>query len=677
MKSKNSKGFTGIFRRIFAISLLCMTIPALINTVTLSRLTKKYFQDEAGHSLQNVATEKKNQMELALSSIATQAQSIANQTFLIESLNNALINSKDPDQATLRKISENLEYNFELGEGLFENIFLMYKNRDIADGIGGKSVGWEDETVGSADSLLVREVRASPTTGRPVMTIVAPIKKSNRHLGTIAMAIELNSVSEKIIDNVSSDEDYKTLILNSSGLVISSDNPDHVLSLNFQEEAGLQDFFETMGSEKTGVGFLTLDGLKCFAAYNHSSTYGMYFITYKSEKAYMKLLDAMKNILPGVSLISILIATIIIYFASRSMTKPILTVTEQAELLSQGNLYMKMPDKFLKRKDELGRLARSFDSMILNLKTITQQISDTSSQVAASSQELYASGEQVGKAAENVGNKIMEMATGAEEQSAQIDSTLISLKNLMEQIDEVNIKTDNMEKTTTEMIEDISRGSKSAEESVIKINNLKADTEEISNVITKLGYNSNQIGQIIEIISGIAEQTNLLALNAAIEAARAGEAGKGFSVVADEIRKLAEESADASDRIAELIVEIRNGVDNAVNMMDSSIKSVDSSVDAIQENGDIFASINREAEQLKNIVADVIRSVRKMTESSLSFEQTMQEINKVSQDFALNSQDVSASSEEQIAVTEEIVTFSKSLATMAEELSALISNFKF
>ena len=134
------------------------------------------------------------------------------------------------------------------------------------------------------------------------------------------------------------------------------------------------------------------------------------------------------------------------------MTKPILTVTEQAELLSQGNLYMKMPDKFLKRKDELGRLARSFDSMILNLKTITQQISDTSSQVAASSQELYASGEQVGKAAENVGNKIMEMATGAEEQSAQIDSTLISLKNLMEQIDEGNVKTDNMEKTTTEMM---------------------------------------------------------------------------------------------------------------------------------------------------------------------------------------------------------------------------------
>jgi len=203
------------------------------------------------------------------------------------------------------------------------------------------------------------------------------------------------------------------------------------------------------------------------------------------------------------------------------------------------------------------------------------------------------------------------------------------------------------------------------------------DTEEISKVIAELGHNSNQIGQIIELISGIAEQTNLLALNAAIEAARAGEAGKGFSVVADEIRKLAEESADASDRIAELIVEIRKGVDNAVHMMDNGIKSVDSSVEAIQENGDIFAAINKEAEQLKNIVADVTRSVRKMTESSLSFERTMQEINNVSQDFALNSQDVSASSEEQIAVTEEIVTFSKSLATMAEELSALISHFKF
>lgn len=125
-----------------------------------------------------------------------------------------------------------------------------------------------------------------------------------------------------------------------------------------------------------------------------------------------------------------------------------------------------------------------------------------------------------------------------------------------------------MQKTTVHMIDDIARGSRTAVESIDSINKLKADAEGVSAVIFNLGNTTNQIGQIIEIISGIAEQTNMLALNAAIEAARAGEAGKGFSVVADEIRKLAEGFADASRRIAKLIVEIRSGVDTAVNKMD-------------------------------------------------------------------------------------------------------------
>ena len=258
---------------------------------------------------------------------------------------------------------------------------------------------------------------------------------------------------------------------------------------------------------------------------------------------------------------------------------------------------------------------------------------------------------------------------------SQIDSALSNLGNLMNQINEVNIGTSNMEKTTAQMIDDIARGSSSTTQSIDQINNLKADTERTSNVISDLGSTSNQIGQIIEVISGIAQQTNLLALNAAIEAARAGEAGKGFSVVADEVKKLAEESADSSGRIAKLIVEVRNGVDTAVNMMDSSVKSVNASVQAIEENGEIFSVINGQAKQLENIVADVAQSVKIMTGTSDGFERTMQEINEVSQEFAANSEGVAASSEEQIALTEEIVAASKAMASMSEELSGEIQKF--
>ncbi len=677
MRIKGAIKFRGLSWRIFTVSVLCMLIPMLISLFIASYFSEKYLGDSASNSLLNIAVEKTNQIELALSDLEKQAMSIAMQPSIVDPLTEATINSTNPTGTDVQKISKNLQDNFNLSNGLFENIFLMYKNKDIADGIGGKSVGWENEAIGSTDKLLIREAKASPTTGRPVITIVTPIKNNDKHLGTVAMAIELNNVSKKIIDSNSSNNDFKTLILNSEGLVISSIDQKQVLSLNFQDKAvGLQNFYNTIKSNNSGIGNFTLDGNKYIGAYSNSDKYGMYILSYKPVSAHMEMIDNIKFILFGVILISIILAAIIIYLLSRKITKPIIGAANQAERLANGDLTVYIPEASLKRKDELGMLANSFSAMINNFKTIITQINETADKVAASSQELYASGEQVGTAAEDVGNTILGISAGAEEQSATIDSALSNLRNLINQINEVNTSTHTMQKTTVHMIDDIARGSKTASESIASINNLKVEAEGVSKVIFNLGNTSNQIGQIIELITGIAEQTNLLALNAAIEAARAGEAGRGFSVVADEIRKLAEESADASGRIARLIVEVKSGVDTAVTKMDSSIKSVNSSVRAIQENGDTFSIIYGQAEQLKDIVANVTESVKIMTGSSRNFEDTMQQINETSHEFAANAEGVSAASEEQIALTEEIVSSSKAMAEMSEELSGLIKNFK-
>lgn len=677
MGNKGVSRFKGLSWRIFVISALCMLIPMLVSLFTASYFSQKYLGDSASNALLNISAEKRNQIELALSDIEKQAQSIAMQPCIVDPLYEAATNSANPSESDLLKISKNLQDNFKLSNGLFENLFLMYKNKDIADGIGGKSVGWENEVMGSAQNLLIREAKASPTTGRPVMTIVAPVKSNEKHLGTIAMAIELNNVSKKIIDSNSSEKELKTLILNSNGLVISSTEPELVLSLNFQDKkVGLQDFYNTIVSEKTGVDYFTLNGINYIAAYSNSTKYGMYIVSYKPVLVYMKAIHKLELGLFAVILISILLASVVIYLFSRRITNPILAAAQQAELLANGELTVKIPENFLKRKDELGKLANSLFTMVENFKTIIGQINETADKVAASSQELYASGDQVGKAAEDVCNTILGISSGAEEQSSKINSALLNLKSLINQIHEVNTSTDNMEKTTVHMIGDIERGSRTTAESIDTINDLKTDVEGVSSVIFSLGNTSNQIGQIIELISGIAKQTNLLALNAAIEAARAGEAGRGFSVVADEIRKLAEESASASGRIAKLIVEIRSGVDTAVNKMDGSIKSVNTSVKAIQDNGDTFSMIYEQAERLKGIVANVTQSVKIMTESSQGFEHNMQEINETSQEFAANAEGVSAASEEQIALTEEIVSSSKEMAHMSEELSSLIKNFK-
>lgn len=282
----------------------------------------------------------------------------------------------------------------------------------------------------------------------------------------------------------------------------------------------------------------------------------------------------------------------------------------------------------------------------------------------------------MGKAAEEVSLTITDIASGAEEQSNTIDSTLSTLNDLIGKIDEVHASADVMEKTTVSMIDSISKGSGSIRESVESINVLKEDTEETSRVVFDLGNTSAEIGKIIELISDIAEQTRLLSLNATIEAARAGEAGKGFGVVAGEIRKLAERSAEAGKEIDNLIVQIRNGVATAVNKMENSVRSLNSSVRAIEENGVVFSEINEQAERLKEIVSAVTQSVESMTEKSCGFGLTMQEINERSHEFAANSEQVSAASEEQIALTNEIAASSRILADMSEELFRLIQRFK-
>jgi len=595
------------------------------------------------------------------------------QPAIVDILNRAMNHNSNPSDAELQTLSKILQDNFELGDGLFENVYVMYKNKDIADGIGGKSVGWENEEVGSAKALLIRDAKASPTTGRPVMAIVTPILDSGRHLGTLAMAIELNNVSQKVIDSNSTNSDIKTFIINSAGLVISSNNPEYVLTLNFQDEAsGLMDLYQTIRTKGSGVGYFTLDGTDYVTGFNVSEKYGMYVLTYKPVATYVKPANDLKLLLVFVVLASVLITSVIIYVIANRLTKPILVVADRAEKLAKGDLSVEIPQDLVKKKDELGKLANAFALMVTDLKNIISKITAASEQVARSSQGLYASGEQVGKAAEDVGNTIMDIAAGAQEQSAQIDTALSNLSDLVKQIHEVHSSTETMEKTTTHIMSDIARGSNSVTESVTRINNLKEDTEDVSKVIFNLGNASNQIGQITEVMSGIAAQTNMLALNAAIEAARAGEAGRGFSIVASQIRKLAEESAEASKNIADLVVEIKNGVDIAVNKMDGSLKAVNSSVSAIEENGDIF----NQAEQLREIVAHVAQNVRVMAESSRDFELTMQDISKASHEFSANSETVSAASEEQVALTNEIVSASKSMAEMSEQLSSLIKMFK-
>lgn len=342
--------------------------------------------------------------------------------------------------------------------------------------------------------------------------------------------------------------------------------------------------------------------------------------------------------------------------------------------ISAGNL--RGEDVAIHSDDELGTLAHNVNEMKSRLKNLLTKISECSERVAASSEELTASTQETNESITMVVRNMEVLTGGTAEQQNTVRRLEDEINDMREKIDSLRTGAGQMESVARESANNTAVGKSKVDAAIAMMENIAAQVNSSAQIVGELGKRSQEIGQIVETISGIAGQTNLLALNAAIEAARAGEQGRGFAVVAEEVRKLAEQSGTAAESITKLIANIQQDTASAVDSIERSTQDVRQGRLAVAQTGEAFRGIEDEIEKLTvNVTASInhIATVSKSGEEILS---AVARVKKISDQANDNAASISAATQQQSATMQEVSDASKTLAELANDMQGEVSQFK-
>ena len=376
----------------------------------------------------------------------------------------------------------------------------------------------------------------------------------------------------------------------------------------------------------------------------------------------------------GISFVALIILSGFSFFISKIITVPLQKMVAACGEFAQGDFREK--PRTVVRKDELVQLADSLADMRDSLRGVLKHVNESSEQVAASSEELTASADQSAHAATAVAISINNVAKGTENQLKESNTTAEVVEQMSAGIEQAAATSNQVASQSVQAAQKAKDGNAAIEKAVTQMAHIEDSVTNSAQVVTKLGERSKEIGQIVDTISGIAAQTNLLALNAAIEAARAGEQGRGFAVVADEVRKLAEQSQDAAKQISELISEIQGETDKAVRAMAEGTEEVKIGATVVNTAGATFEEIAQVVTDVAEQVREISAVMQELAGSSQQIVSSVREINKLCQDSSGEAQSVSAATEEQTASMEEIASASQSLSKLAQDLQTEISKFR-
>ncbi len=587
-------------------------------------------------------------------------------------------------------LNRNNEYRLKLMEkaypgvydsvswGPFDGSGLLYgQTKSGFKEMHNQDKAWYKQTMsGQQDSFMSSPV-ISQATGKIIVNSIALAKDDNgKNVGMVLAAIYVEAVMDKVEELKLGESGYGLLVSKEGTYIV---NPDEsaIMKKKISEESdsALVALGQKMLSGESGVfEYTSAEGEDMIAFYNpiKATGWGMASIAYRDEL--MAPVNNALKIMMGISVVLLVLISLGILMTVNRIMKPLALMMEEMHLLAAGDFRNRPPKT--ESSNELGLLAGALRDMRTSVSKVMQAVNDSAHTLAASAEELNATTDQSAQASNQVADAIVRVAGGTSEQLSAVKGTSAAIEQLNEKIQKIAQEVSNAAVEGKQASDIARKGGKTLEEAIEQIKHIEKSSVQTTEAVTALGERSNEIGQIVETISGIAEQTNLLALNAAIEAARAGEQGRGFAVVADEVRKLAESSQQAAQQISELIHVIQTDTASAIKDMKVGSEEVRVGSQNIISMGEALRQIIDIVEQVSAQMQDIAQNIGGMAENGKEIVGHIHTIGETSQSAAEEAETVSAATEEQSASIHEIATASNGLAKMATALQLEAKKFK-